>query len=113
MLTRKISLICAWKCDSEVSVESEIRCYLSLAAKGFIETSSERKEKYLLQSPSLTLAMWLLINTVTLYCYALKFQGIPSARHSRIYDPAVLSFKPIQMNPSFSLAPVEEPGFAY
>ena len=38
-------------------MESEIRCYLSLAAKGFIETSSERKEKYLLQSSSLTLAM--------------------------------------------------------
>lgn len=42
-----------------------------------------------------------------------RVRGIPSARHSRICDPAILSFKPIQMNPSFSLAPVEEPGFAY
>lgn len=53
MLTRKISLICAWKCDSEVSVESEIRCYLSLAAKGFIETSSERKESIYYSHPHL------------------------------------------------------------
>lgn len=47
MLTRKISLICAWKCDSEVSVESEIRCYLSLAAKGFIETKWKKGEVFI------------------------------------------------------------------
>lgn len=42
-----------------------------------------------------------------------RIRSLSNGRHSRGCDPAVLSFKPIQMNPSFSLAPVEEPGFAY
>ncbi|KAJ7365544.1 hypothetical protein OS493_005657 [Desmophyllum pertusum] len=42
-----------------------------------------------------------------------RIRSISNARHSRSCDPAVLSFKPIQMNTTFSLAPVEEPGFAY
>lgn len=45
-----------------------------------------------------------------------RIRSISNPRHSRSCDPAVLSFRPIpsiQMNTSFNLAPVEEPGFAY
>jgi len=46
-----------------------------------------------------------------LFCIAL--QSISNSRQNRGCDPAVLSFRPIQMNTAFNLAPVEEPGFAY
>lgn len=42
-----------------------------------------------------------------------RIRSLSNGRHSRGCDPAVLSFKPIQMNTSFTLAPVEEPSFAY
>lgn len=42
-----------------------------------------------------------------------RIRSISTPRHSRLCDPALLSFRPIQMNASFNLAPVEEPGFAY
>lgn len=42
-----------------------------------------------------------------------RIRSISNSRHNRGCDPAVLSFRPIQMNTAFNLAPVEEPGFAY
>ncbi|KAK3730349.1 hypothetical protein QZH41_014844 [Actinostola sp. cb2023] len=46
---------------------------------------------------------------------AIRIRNISQSnvRHGFIYDQALLVFKPIAVHPSFNLAPVEEPGFAF
>lgn len=44
----------------------------------------------------------------------LRIRSLSNPRHNRSSEPpSLLMFKPIQMNTPFSLAPVEEPSFAY